>query len=53
MMTPEARIYYAVQEMVWAGKTSKEIRDAVVEAWREVMRQEQEDGEKTLRGVRL
>lgn len=51
-MSPEQSIYYAVQEMVWAGKKATEIRDAVLEAYKEVMRQELEAGITVLKGIR-
>lgn len=49
-MTAEERLYYAVQEMIWAGAKPKEIKEVVLKAYSEVMAQEKENGESILRG---
>ena len=43
-MTPEDRLFYAIQEMVWAGKRAADIKAAVKEAYEEVLRRELADG---------
>lgn len=43
-MTPEDRLFYAIQEMVWKGKRAADIKSAVKEAYEEVLRRELKDG---------
>lgn len=48
-MNANARIFYAIQELIWGGKRPEEIKAIIKEAWEEAARQEQENHLEALR----
>jgi hypothetical protein len=45
-MTPSDRIFYAIQEAVWAGWSLERIKEEVIESYKDVLRDMVKDAEK-------